>query len=225
MVGHRISVLTAVAAIGLGMTIGSLPAMARSSEALAEPIDAIWRQHRVNFDYHSFNVRYSCDGLQSKVRSILKAMGAHQDLEVAVNCPSGGLVTSASLLLTLKLPVVASEENVRSATTYTTQQELVARLRSVQLPGANDLQRFNAQLRTIKLTRDRRLNLDSGDCDLLEGVRDQLLPKLGISSNAFHCYDGGTRTRPKFEVAALVPVEPTPVALAAEPRMSISTVD
>jgi len=213
MVRHRISALTAVAAIGVSMTIGSLPATARNNEALAGPVDAIWRQHRINFEFHSFNVRYSCTALASKVRSILKALGAHRDLNVTANCAGNALTTSANLLLILKLPVVASEENVRAATTYTTQQELVAQLHSVQLPSVTDLQRFSAQLHTIALTRDRRLSLDSGDCDLLGDIRDQLLPKLGISSSSFICFNGGTRTRPRFEVAALVAIEPTPVAL------------
>jgi hypothetical protein len=107
---------------------------------------------------------------------------------------------------------------------------LVARLRSVQLPSANDLPRFTAERRTITLTRDRRLRLDSGDCDLLTGVRDQLLPQLGISltESGFRCYSGGTRLRPMFQVSALVPVMPAtlaapvasasaPVALASQP--------
>jgi len=227
MVRHRINVLTAVAAIGLGVTIASLSATAHNSEALGEPVDAIWRQHRVNFEYHSFNVQYSCSGLQNKLRLILTAMGAHQDIDVAVSCAANALVASATLQVSLKLPVVASEQNVRVATTYTTQQELVARLRRVQLPSANDLQRFSAQWRTIKLTRNRRLRLDSGDCDLLEGVRDQLLPKLGITTTegGFNCFGGGSRTRPTFEVAAFVAVDPTPAALVAGSQAAISTVD
>jgi hypothetical protein len=219
MLRRRFKVLTAVAA--LVVTLGACSANANTDVASGEPIDAIWRQHRVNFEFHSFNVRYSCEGLQHKLGMILKAMGAHRDVAVELNCPGGGLVASANALVTLKLPVIASEENVRAATTYSTEQQLVARLRSVQLPRANDLPRFTAQMRTITLTRDHRLRLDSGDCDLLSDVRDQLLPQLGIAVTeaGFRCYGGGTRTRPLFRIAALVPLEATePVALAAQPN-------
>jgi hypothetical protein len=217
MLRRRIKVLSALAA--LVVTLGTSTASAHT-EALSEPVDAIWRQHRVSFDFHSFNVRYSCDGLQSKLSNILRAMGAHRDVAVEVNCQGGGLVTAANMLVTLKMPVLATEANVRAATTYTTEQQLVARLHSVQLPSANDLQRFTAQWRTVTLTRDRRLRLDSGDCDLLADVRSQLLPQLGISvaDGGFRCYGAGTRTRPLFKVAALVAIEPEqPVAMAAQP--------
>jgi hypothetical protein len=219
MLRRRFKVLTAVAA--LVVTLGASSAHANTDVANGEPIDAIWRQHRVNFEFHSFNVRYSCDGLQQKLGMILKAMGAHRDVAVEINCPGGSLVGSANALVTLKLPVAATEENVRAATTYSTEQQLVARLRSVQLPSANDLPRFTAQMRTVTLTRDRRLHLDSGDCDLLSGVRDQLLPQLGIAVTdaGFRCFGGATRTRPLFRIATLVPVEATePVALAAQPN-------
>jgi len=218
MLRRRSNVLSALAA--LVVTLATSTANAHTEELSGEPVDAIWRQHRVSFVFHSFNVSYSCDGLQNKLSNILRAMGAHRDVAVEVNCQGGSLVTAANMLVTLKLPVVASEANVRAATTYTTEQQLVARLRSVQLPSANDLERFTAQRRTVTLTRDRRLRLDSGDCDLLSDVRNQLLPQLGISvtEGGFRCYGAGTRTRPQFTVATLVPVAaPQPVALAAQP--------
>ncbi len=224
MVRRRIQALRALATLSVAAMIGAPAAHADQGTALAEPVHAIWRQHQLLFAYNSFRVHYSCSGLRSKVGSILKAIGAHRDVAVDVNCEDNTLVTSAHMMVTFKLPVIASDANVRAATTYTTEQELVARLHKVQLPSATDLPRFNAQLRTVAVTRDRRLRLDSGDCDLLEGVRDQLLPKLGISvtEKGFRCYGDGSRTRPKLEVIALVPIEPAePVALATEARAVI----
>jgi hypothetical protein len=219
MLRRRSKVLSALAA--LVVMLGTSTASANTEASSTAPVDAIWRQHRVAFDFHSFNVRYSCEGLQRKLSSILQAMGAHSDVAVNIEC-GVGFVTSAQFMVTFKMPVAATEENVREATTYSTEQQLVARLRSEQLPTANDLPRFNAEWRTITLTRNQRLRLDSGDCDLLAGVRNQLLPKLGMSvtESSFRCYGAGTRTRPLFRVAALVPVEPVaiaPVALAAQP--------
>ena len=194
---------------GLILALGSQPAAARDAkDALAGPITAIWRLHRIAFEYQGFNVRYSCSGLQGRLRSILKAVGAHDDIDVGVDCTSDSLISSATMLLTFKMPVVASEANVRTATTYTTQQELVAQLKGVRLPTANDLERFTAQWRNVSLGRNRKLGLDSGDCDLLTGVNKQLLPQLGITTQDFDCHKRDRRTRVKFKVAALVPIEP-----------------
>jgi hypothetical protein len=220
MLRLHIKVVSALAA--LVVTLGAGTVHANSEAASPETIDAIWRQHQMPFDFHSFNVRYSCEGLQHKLSSILQAMGAHSDVAMNLNCPSGALVASAQFMVTFKMPVAATEANVRAATTYTAEQQLVARLHSKRLPSANDLQRFSAEWRSISLTRNRRLRLDSGDCDLLAGVRSQLLPQLGMSvtESRFRCPGSGTRTRPTFSVAALVPVEPVaiePVALATQP--------
>jgi hypothetical protein len=159
-------------------------------------------------------------------------MGAHRDVQTNIQCASGSLITSAQFMVSFKMPVAATEANVRAATTYTTEQQLVARLHSTQLPSANDLPRFSAERRSVSLTRSRRVRLDSGDCDLLAGVRNQLLPQLGMSvtESTFHCHGVGTRTKPVFRVAALVLVEPVtdepvaaeaiaaaPVALAGQP--------
>lgn len=225
MLGRRSKVLSVLAT--LVVTLGASTAGASSAAPLSEPIDAIWRQHHLAFDFHSFNVRYSCAGLQRKLSTLLRAMGAHSDVAVNVKCAGGWLVTSAQFMVTFKMPVAATEANVRAATTYSTEQRLVARLRSEQLPSANDLPRFSAAWRKVTLSRDRRVRLDSGDCDLLAWVRRQLLPQLGMSvtETGFRCYGAGTRTRPLFSVAALVAVEPAapaqagavePVALAGQ---------
>jgi hypothetical protein len=119
--------------------------------------------------------------------------------------------------VTLKLPVPATEENVRAATTFDTRDELIARLQHVELPTSADIQHFAAEWRAISLTRDRRLHLDAGDCDLMQGVRDQIFAKVAIRVTRGHlgCTSGiATRTRPTFEVEALVAASPATLASA-----------
>ena len=82
----------------------------------------------------------------------------------------------------------------------------------------------------VRIILRQAVHLDSGDCDLMSGMRENLLPKLGIGSpsNDFYCYAGGTRTKPKFKVAALVPIAPVPpppVAVTADSRISAPAVD
>lgn len=68
-----------------------------TSAALAAPasgdVAAVWVPKEINFRYVGFTTKYSCDGLQSRVRGILLQLGAREDLQVsrfgciAVNTP------------------------------------------------------------------------------------------------------------------------------------------
>lgn len=56
---------------------GSAPAAADSGD-----VAAVWVPKEVNFRYVGFTTRYSCDGLQARVRGILLQLGARDDLKV-----------------------------------------------------------------------------------------------------------------------------------------------
>ena len=43
---------------------------------------AVWAQKEVKFTYVGFTTKYSCDGLQARVREILLQLGARDDLQV-----------------------------------------------------------------------------------------------------------------------------------------------
>ena len=50
---------------------------------------AVWTSKELNFDYHGFATKYSCDGLRDKMRDVLRKLGA-ADLDVR----SGGCMRS-----------------------------------------------------------------------------------------------------------------------------------
>jgi len=182
-----------------------------------EPIDAFWQVRHVDFAYTSRNVYYSCGALQSKIKAIMKAVGAHQGVTVSIDCREGQFVNSAMARLIVALPAEATEEAVRVATTFDTRSQLVARLRRIQLPTANDIERFPAAWQTISLTDNRKLRLEAGDCDLLLGIYQQVFPRLSIqpSDKGFRCFGPGTRIRPQLKVTALLPMR-LPVAYSQQ---------
>jgi hypothetical protein len=45
-------------------------------------VAAVWLQKEVKFTYVGFTTKYSCDGLQARVRDILLRLGARDDLRV-----------------------------------------------------------------------------------------------------------------------------------------------
>jgi hypothetical protein len=172
------------------------------------PIAAIWQIQRIDFVYNSTTVRYSCGNLQRRIAAILQAVGANASMGVELGCNSGELVRYANVHLTLAMPVEATEENVRAATTFGTRDELVARLHQSQLPSASDIVRFPATWRTVALTRSPPLSLGPGDCDLLRAMRDDVFPRLHVRvvSSGLRCGGGAdTRITPRIHVNALIP--------------------
>ncbi|HKS58262.1 MAG TPA: hypothetical protein VJS12_23400 [Steroidobacteraceae bacterium] len=171
-------------------------------------IDAIWHIERVDFTYQSTTVRYECGALQRRIAEILHSVGAHARIGVELTCVSGDMVRHAGAHLTLAVPVAATAENVAAATDYDTRDELIARLRQAQLPGANDIERFPASWRTVALTRNPPLSLGPTDCDLLRVMRDQVFPRLRVRvvSSGLNCGGGSdTRIQPRIHVNALIP--------------------
>lgn len=204
----RCTTIPKLACVAMTVGCGASPA------ASAEPaIDAIWSVHSVELTYKSLDVYYSCSGLQSKIAAIMRAIGAQRYVAVEADCLDGQFVNSAYARVIVVLPTEATEENVQAATNYDTRLQLVARLRQIRLPTANDIERFPATWRTVSLTRNRRLGLEPGDCDLLQGIYQQVFPHLPIRTNGreLRCAGPGSRMRPQLEVTALMP-ERTPVA-------------
>lgn len=194
-----------VALLG-AVSSGVVAAAADTTEEAS--ITAIWHIQRIDFVYNSTTVRYSCGNLQRRIAAILQAVGAHASMGVELGCTSGELVRYANVHLTLAVPVEATAENIRAATSFDTRDELVARLHQTQLPSAEQVVRFAASWRTVALTRSPPLSLGPGDCDLLRAMRDDVFPQLHVRvvSSGLRCGGGAdTRITPRINVNALLP--------------------
>jgi hypothetical protein len=181
----------------------------------SESVDAIWRFQSFPFEYSSSNTYYNCDSLVRKVRAILKAVGAHHSVVVETRC-EGGPANRISARIAVATPVIASEENVRAATTFDSRDQLVARLRNLTLPTANDIERFPATWQKISLARAiRDMSITQSDCDLLRGMNEQVFPRIAVrvQGRKLMCGTYSTNGRANVQVEALVPATPlTPVA-------------
>lgn len=207
------------AAIAMCLMISAAPSFGsdETQPGSAVPVSAIWKVQRIEFNYRSTNIYYSCDGLRHKITSIVTALGARDTVNVDLRCRPGGIVNNAPTLITLASPIEATQENVAEATTYSPEMQLAARLNKVQLPTANDIQRFQAEWRLVQLNRNHRLNLEAGDCELLHGLITQVFPHLSVrvEKQRLNCSQGsGSRVRPVLHVAALVQAPVVPMAYA-----------
>ncbi len=71
------------------MLFRAMPAMAACGmlvaplvRAAADTAPAHWRTQKIDLTYSGFTARYSCDGIEGKVREILLSFGARKDLKV-----------------------------------------------------------------------------------------------------------------------------------------------
>lgn len=71
---RRASVLLTIALLA-----GSLQAAAQ------DPITAVWKERKLSFSYNSSRAVYSCDALADRFKSVLRAVGARDDVKVRVS--------------------------------------------------------------------------------------------------------------------------------------------
>ena len=143
-------------------------------------VNAQWRSYDLNFRYMGFTTYYSCSGLEDRLKSILIELGADRDVKVtATGCfgPSD-FNNMLSARIKVRMPVTEGGEAAS----------------------------FPAVVKDVTLRGDS-VHMGSGDCELLEQVRDQLLPGLELSlvKASLACVPGHVATsRPILQVKALV---------------------
>jgi hypothetical protein len=167
-------------------------------------IDAVWKPQRATFSFVSSTTFYTCDELEHRLKRVLIVLGAHEEMYVdRRECSSNG---DMRLHITFMSPIEATSENVRALTTFATEEHLVARLKGIELPAAEDLRRFPAEWQAISLSNDRRLRLRATDCELMEQIRRQLLSHLAIRdvSRRLVCSPGNFSRPPPLTMSALV---------------------
>ena len=198
-----------ITAVSLSVTLPS-SAVARTpkpppSRAL-QIVEAVWKVQSLSFAYSGYATVYSCNALLDKVSEILQSLGARDTLRIrSVGCTD--MVTHGRMEITLESPVEATPENVEALTTYDSKQELVARMRNEHLAGAEDVPRFPATWKTVSMSRDRQLKIGPSDCELVEQLRRDVLPRMSIrvEYDRLRCSPVfGNIGQPQLRVAALV---------------------
>lgn len=171
----------------------------------AAPIEAIWKPQQIVFPYQGFTTAYDCDALADKVERILRAVGAHQEVTARA---SGCIINKPSRSITVRLtaatPVEASQMNKLALAQDPERAKLIERIGGKQ---AIDADAFAAVWQTVALNRDRPLDLEPGDCELLEQLRDRVLPKLQVKiiENEVHCTPHQlSSVTPRLVVSALI---------------------
>jgi hypothetical protein len=180
------------------MSCAVLPAHAEET-----PVQASWKVQEIQYAYTAFTTAYDCDAAAQKIKAILRQIGAHPSSKVSASgCPYNGPSRNFFVRITAATPVPAAEAQTTPADQ--SKQELLKRLGVKSDFGTDE---FPAVWKTVDLSKDRRLDLRPGDCELMEGLRDHVLPKLGVKVTAqrLGCTPNNVGiTTPQLTVSALV---------------------
>jgi hypothetical protein len=171
-------------------------------------VQSTWQPQEIQYSYIAFTTAYNCDAFESKLRNILTALGAHPQTKVrASGCELNRPSRNFFVTITTATPVSAADaalQKTKATPGSEAQQKLLDRL-GVKKPISSEP--FPAAWKTVDLSGDRRLDLQPGDCELMEGLRDHVLPKLGVKivADRVQCTPKQLSIQtPELKVSALV---------------------
>jgi hypothetical protein len=181
-----------------------LPLASHAADSSA-PIQAGWKTQEIRYSYTGFTTAYDCNAAEDRIKAILRALGAHEQTRVsAQGCDFNRPSRNFFITITAATPVPSAD--VPKAQPATSRDELLKRLGVA--PKQLD-ETFPAEWKIVKLSRDRKLDLSPGDCELMEGLRDHVLPKLSVKivADRVQCIPRQVSMQtPELTVTALVPL-------------------
>jgi hypothetical protein len=191
---------------------------AGASDAAAKPVQAVWKPVEIKYSYVGFTTAYNCDSFEQKVRNILLRLGAPEQTRVQANGCIDVNRPSRNFFVTINSAAVIPASEAKEPADKAT-RELAERLTGKKDPLQTEP--FPAQWKTVELSRDRRLDLQPGDCELMEGLSKDVLPKLSIKvvSDRVLCTPNNLSiTTPELTVSALVPLPKADESSSADRR-------
>jgi hypothetical protein len=184
---------------------GLLPGARAAEQGSPEPVQAIWKSQEFAFYFQSQTTFYSCSSLEAKLERILKALGTRPDVKVrSVDCQTGP-VRMPRVVVNVSAPVEATAQAIAEREKGKSKRELAARVRG-ESEDLAALAPFPAQWKRVSLSRGA-VDLEPGDCELIDELRRKVLPKLAIRivKDNTHCTPQQlTIGQPQLEVEALL---------------------
>jgi hypothetical protein len=152
----RLAMVGIGAAAAAFLATRAVPACADTPAAQGDTVSAVWTAKQKRYTYMGFTAHYSCDGLRDKLRATLLQFGAAKDLKVvSLACPNGfGRPTT--------FPGVSIDMRVLSPASATD-------------PKAGE-PTVAAHWQLVDLTAHRDPLDVAGDCELIEQIKQQILP-------------------------------------------------
>jgi hypothetical protein len=175
-----------------------LPWLAAAQEATpsadaAATVNAVWVERELTFTYMPLTSYYSCDGLRDKVRWILQQLGARPGFKVTSRgCVEvQGPEVFPGVKIVAAFPAAATPELLSQLASEASKRELAARATGKAHPVAEATAQFPARVRRVEFKSGRSSleDLQDGDCELIEQMRDRVFGQLGVKvvDDHVHC--------------------------------------
>ena len=130
-----------------------------SPSIMADHVLAKWEAQQVEFKYRGFTTQYTCRGIESKLRHILKGIGARDDVRIKARCSGGFNVPSEfiTVLMAFAMPIVVDETEISAET-------------------------FQAEWKKIRISNRSPRRIQPGDCELIELLAKNVFLKIGAKN-------------------------------------------
>src|ERR1044072_7536409 len=139
-----------------------------AGNAAGDAIPSTWKVQEIRYTYVGFTTAYNCDAAEDKIKQILLTLGAHPSTKVrASGCNLNRPARNFFVTITAATPTPAADPVPVPVAGEKTRQELLERLGTKNPIGTDQ---FPATWKSIDLSRDRKLDLKPGDCELMEGL-------------------------------------------------------
>ena len=158
----------------------------------------IWQKHEYSFAYMGFTTTYSCDGLADKIKVLLIAAGARHDAKSRSGaCANGFGRPDKFARAYLTFYTLAPAATATSATSAT----------------SDDVKPITAVWRPVSFAYRSPRELATGDCELIEQFRNNVLPMFTTRNIDNHTtcvphQESGSNISLRFEALAAVPSGP-----------------
>jgi hypothetical protein len=199
--------------------LGAIADELKSAPAANATVNAVWLRQELLLYYTGHRTLYTCQSIEEKVRAVLLDMGAREDLKVEASGCVGYFKLESRLLRppgrppqnVVTMPTEARGDvrvNIQLATpTVLTpalldvlrsrqgERELLARVEGRPV-ASSGIRAFPATWQRLELSRAAD-KLDDSDCELVEEIARQVLPKLNVRpiSNATRCVASQSSSR------------------------------
>jgi hypothetical protein len=172
-------------AAGLALVLSAATASATAQTVATHAdatstVNAVMVGREAELVYMGFTSYYSCYGLRDKVRRVLDDLGMGGGLKLSArNCiRMTGPEVMPSVRIVAQVATEATPEVLAQLESEAGKRQLVARVKGVAPVEATA--QFPARRKLVVLEADPLGDLQAGDCELVELLRDRVFPKLGV---------------------------------------------
>jgi hypothetical protein len=151
MRSDRCLVRGVLATVGAVAMLSAAWAQAPAVSPAGTKAEAVWASKDLDFAYRGFTVKYTCDGLQDKMRRVLTQLGARADMQLrAYGCT--------------RLTAPDTFAGVRM------------QIHVLQPADSHDGQSVSAHWQRVDLLANRGPVDAAADCELIEQIKQKILP-------------------------------------------------